>query len=40
MENHEQNDDFVVVGEATALTRGEWMSSAMEGFVHPDFYDA
>jgi hypothetical protein len=40
MEEQERMDDLVVVGDATALTRGDWMPGAMEGFVHPDFYDA
>jgi len=40
MQDHEEADDLVVVGDATALTLGEWMPGAMEGFVHPDFYDA
>jgi len=40
MEKHEQCDELVVIGDATVLTRGEWMPDAMEGFVHPDFYDA
>lgn len=40
MKDQEEPDDFAVVGDATALTLGEWMPDAMEAFVHPDFYDA
>jgi hypothetical protein len=40
MNEPNETEELVVLGDATALTLGEWMPGGMEGFVHPDFYDA
>ncbi len=34
-----QENAFVVLGEATDLTHGDFFPYAMEAFVIPDFYD-